>query len=479
METISNILNDFKVKYITNESIAGLIRKKINEKINEKNSPKKYFYLTDLCNPIQTYWKFKKPENKKSQDLIKILSIGTKLHIVAGKWFQKIPGFIFEEGLLDGAYVDIPGVRGKIDFRIKNSLVELKTKPKLPENENEVMELYTQDLEQIIFYSVLHTEGLNENYLVFMLDKEPYSIKAYKVVTKKPHLIKEKINTRIKVLTKAIEDDDPSKLGQCRYFKNNCEFKENQSCNCEDLKSLKYDYLQDSIELNYDEDFTKILQRSQEPINEEETFYYKNNILSPRDYYLDKFTELEKEPYKNELRGEWESYLSQIVSDLEIAKLGESEKEDIKNSIKDKRLRLGFKWLKTINSSNPSNPYKNLPYLIKISGAQTSNGSIKPHSFPIADLGVVTANYGLNKGLLIVLYPNLDMKLNVFEIEFKDPNKRLKIIQEIMNNFEKLHEDNLSINLLDLPPCEDFFNEKNKCPMHKKCHEVSYKGCQY
>ncbi|MCA9496035.1 MAG: hypothetical protein KC589_03770, partial [Nanoarchaeota archaeon] len=182
MSSIPSQFAKFKESVTPNESIAGLIRKQMKEKSFENKSPKEYFFLTDLCNPTQVYWKFKNPV-KVSKSIEKKFALGNKLHDLAGNWFKKINGFLYEEALIDGYYSDLEGVRGKIDFMLNGSIVELKTKEKIPETPDEIISLYPQDLEQVVFYSVLHTEEPDTNYLVFMEDFEPYRIKAYKIIT--------------------------------------------------------------------------------------------------------------------------------------------------------------------------------------------------------------------------------------------------------------------------------------------------------
>ena len=190
MDIIST-LNALVKSINSNESLAGLIKKQIsNEGQKDSFVPESYYYLTHLVNPIVTYWSRKNKDIKRSNEILRKLFLGKKLERMAGYWFRKLPQFITEEGKLDGAFVGIPRVRGSIDFRIGDKIIEFKTKDELPSSSEELFLKYPQDVEQIAFYSVLDTIRSNENYLVFMNNTAPYKIKAFKIKTNDPGKIK-------------------------------------------------------------------------------------------------------------------------------------------------------------------------------------------------------------------------------------------------------------------------------------------------
>ena len=114
------------------DSLASLLEIVVKKQLRSSPSPPNYYYLTDLTNPIQKFYSNNNPTVRKSQELSRKLIQGTQLHQLSGCWFRNLEGFVLEEGTLDGIWMGVDGVRGKIDYRIDESLVEFKTKDKIP-----------------------------------------------------------------------------------------------------------------------------------------------------------------------------------------------------------------------------------------------------------------------------------------------------------------------------------------------------------
>jgi hypothetical protein len=222
----------------SHESLTGLLKTRLATEKKEGFFPDNYYFVTHLTNPANAYWSKKCPEVQMSNDLLRKLNLGKRLENMAGFWFRGLPDFLTEQGVLDGAIVAIPRVRGSIDFRVGENIIEFKTKDELPASVEDLKRKYPQDIEQLAFYSVLDTLKSKENYLVFMNSSPPYELKAFKVVTKDFGKIKNLLMSRIKLLDEAITNDDYSKLGKCRYFSEQCQYEEQGACACVEASSL-------------------------------------------------------------------------------------------------------------------------------------------------------------------------------------------------------------------------------------------------
>ena len=181
MEEVTSKINEFVIGYEPNESLAGLIRKNVDLQSNVPSAPKNYYYVTDLCNPCETYWRIVKPEVKRPKELMRKLFRGKELHKRASYWLSTVDDFSVYEGKIDGMHVGLPRVRGAIDYLIGKKIIDLKTKGNVPSSAEEVFALYPQDIEQVAFYAAIHPENPPENYLLFMQDSNPFRLKAFRI----------------------------------------------------------------------------------------------------------------------------------------------------------------------------------------------------------------------------------------------------------------------------------------------------------
>lgn len=149
-------INRLVVDWSYDESLASLLKEVIDQQLVEQQAPLNYYYVTHLTNPAQTFFSRLYPEIKKPPELARKLARGKQLHNFASVWFRTLPNVTVEEGAIDGAWVGLIGVRGKIDYHIGNSILEFKTKDNPPETPKEIISFYPQDLEQLAFYSIIH-----------------------------------------------------------------------------------------------------------------------------------------------------------------------------------------------------------------------------------------------------------------------------------------------------------------------------------
>ena len=465
-------LNAYVKSVNSNESLAGLLKRKINaERKDGGFVPETYYYITHLVNPVATYWSRKHTKVKRSNDILRKLFLGKKLERMASFWFKKLPNFITEEGKLDGAFKGIPRVRGSIDFRIGEQIIEFKTKDELPSTSEEIFEKYPQDLEQLAFYSVLDTLESMENYLVFMNNTAPYKFKAFKIITRDLGKIKSLLIERIKLLDQALEEDDCSKLGKCRYYPQ-CQFHLNKICKCNQAKLLPTNILTDGVSVEYDDDFTQLLQNEMEKSNVTKEQFTTINVIAPRKCVMEQKFDMERDYTPDVIKDSYIACLSNIIRKLSMNP-SDSENEFIKGLMKNDRMHVAQRWLSIPSSTNKSGK-ELLPYTVRVSKVNTFEYARKPTQYAIAELAIVCAIYGKEKGLIFTIYPNLDDHVQVSEVIFKNSSGILTIVNQRLN---VLVESLKSGEILSNSACPDWMNNDGNCPLMQLCHSKEGTGC--
>lgn len=442
-----------------NESINGRILQELGKSSRESFFPKNYFFVTHLVNPIQAFFTHKGVKTEKSNELARKLFLGKKLERFASVWFRSIEGFSLEEGVLDGFHVGIPGVRGSADFMINDSIVEFKTKDILPESEEDIFAKYPQDIEQLSFYATIHPLNPAINHLVFMDTTPPYKIKAYKINISDFGRLKTLLLERIKLLKSAIENDDPSSLGKCRYFDEDCQFQES-GCGCEKRTPLPISQLKSSLSIEFDSELTKTLETKKEEGLKFKDAYTTQNIICPRKHYFKEVENLEDDWQQDSEREKYLTCLGSLIRRLGF-NLNPLNKEYIKKKLLESRFLVGDKWLKISTSIKPEGVL--MPYLVKVSS--TNNPTMmKPHDYHLTELAIICSMYGYSKGMIFVIYPKMDDKINAYEISFKNLDTLKTKVTTILDNLDKSIKNK---DWHDLPECPSFMCDN--CSFEEKC----------
>lgn len=433
MANVVDKLNEFYDSFSCNESLAAQLREKI--KIDNKDSapPKDYYYLTELCNPAHSYWTRKFSPVQKPRELQLKLNWGNRLHNLAGLWFKSLPNLETIEGTLDGSEMGL-NVVGRIDFRINGSVVELKTKEKekIPKNPEEIFTNYPQDLEQVAFYSVLDPTHPKENYLVFMEDSPPYKIKAFKIETKDIGGIKNLLAKRIKILDAALSENKPSSLGKCRH----CPFEADDgtvySCPYHNLDPLSVTELKKSLVLKEDFIFSKTLESCKTNSLHYQGIYFPFDILAPRKYF-DKFISgtdnAEDYDFTKIIK---KSFFSKLIRELNLSP-DQTDRKTLCESILEPRLYPTKNWIRIKNVRNKDGEL--IPFIVKVSNSSiASNVITKPNNYHIAELSILTAANGKDKGLIFIADPKVKEFVQVFQVNYK--NGALKEIKSVIDLLE-------------------------------------------
>ncbi|MEE8168752.1 MAG: hypothetical protein V3T58_07775 [Candidatus Hydrothermarchaeales archaeon] len=459
-----NEIYGFNTGTSPDDSVTGLLITAMEDQLKEHSMPKDYYYLTELINPAQSYWSRKHPEIERPKPLARRLARGKQLQRIASYWFRSLPNFAVEEGKVDGAWVGLDGVRGSIDYRFGKSVIELKTKTKLPDTADEIISLYPQDLEQLAFYSVIHTLGHDSNYLVFMGNSSPNDLKGFKVITREAGLIKGLIKNRMNELTKALEKEDPSYLGKCRYHGSGCHYGDSDKCFCKDLDPISSKVLVRAVEITEDAEFTKMLEDARDacktsPSSSMTTF----EIINPRKGFMKKVAGLDSKWVKDPLNEMYESCLWAAMNKLPI-KLNPEEKKEVIDSQLEERVHIAFRWAKLRKSGKPDGEI--IPYLKKISAIKDQAYTLKPAPYNIAELGIVCATYGKNTGYIFTVFPKIDKLCRVWRVTYKNVDQLLKIIRRVIDTTENAEQTK---DLHSLHKCEDFLCNVS-CPLWHECN---------
>ena len=131
-------------------------------------------------------------------------------------------------------------------------------------------------------------------------------------------------------------------------------------------------------------------------------------------------------------------YENSISSDSFIKKLGytldEAERKLIRDSCKEPRLRVPFRWMKIPSSAHLGGEI--LPYISKVSMTDNTTAAHSPYSYYVAELGTICAAYKKSKGFIMVLYPKLDKTIQVFEVTYTKDKEMLQFLRETIDTLE-------------------------------------------
>jgi hypothetical protein len=448
----------------SNETLSGIIKKKSLEIPKSNSSPPEYFFLTSVCDPYKEYMVNKFPENNFEKLAEKNFIIGKKLHSFADRWFKGMKEFVSSESTLDGFYLGIKA-KGKIDARIGNSIIELKTKKDLPENVEAIFRFNSRDIEQLAFYTVLDPLRPKINYLVFMTQTSPYKFKVFKMEITNHDKIEEILKKRINTLRGTIlGKTTPSNLGKCRYCPWECNLKREGKCNPDVLNDLGCE-VKDYLILEEDTSFKEELEKSMESLSGNIDFYTLYNILAPRKYFNKYIRELSEEPFEsNREETQNQDYFNHLIFNLDILHLDKKDLEEIPEPILDKVYFPKKGWMKIRDLGNPQG--KILPFITYASSTTYEKAMINPSEYKIAELGVAALIHGRSRGFILMYYPNLGNQFKVFDVNFSfEP-----ILKQKINEIIKILDDKNIEKFQTLPGCPIYMH--NNCSFKKECEPV-------
>jgi hypothetical protein len=450
-----------KGKVQPDEVLSGLLTISKNESRATPN--KKYYTITQLCNPMEAYVKSLLGTMIIPPELQKKFDIGNKIHSFAENRLEKYDGFVSSESTLDGNYMVVNAV-GKIDVKISQSIIDLKTKPELPKDINELLVKYPQDMEQLAFYALLDPTKPTENYLIFISQSDYTKVKSFKITIKDFGGVKNLIKKRINNLTKVFgEKSSPEILGKCRYCngKEKCHMCSNDSCKWESLDEVLCE-VKDFIKIEEDSVYSDWLSEAMQKWDGSD-FIYLYDLITPRKKLLSNHFGRETRP-ANLFKGLNKTFANKKVFDLK-------KKSSIEGIPPENEFEgiYSYKnnWFNYKTSMYPEG--KLLPYIVHVVNSPNPKNLVNPSPYKVSELGLLVAINKKTKGILFQYYPNVDNKFRAFIIDY---NFDGTLKGEILESAKIIKENDLS-NLSNLRKCPVFMC--SSCGYREECNKYQNK----
>lgn len=454
MEDITQQISKFALNPNNHGSLSGIIKNNLNKQIIKKR--KEYWAVTDICNPLQTYFKVKYPEYyKDSIETKKKFALGNKQHAILQKKLELLEGFIDREIIFDGRMLGIDLV-GRVDSKIKGNLWEIKSKERLPLDKKELIESYPQDIEQICFYSLIDPEHPKENILILTTHSDFNQIKAFKIKINDLGKIKNLVLNRIDKLNDWLEKDEvPSISFKCRYCYEDCSIRSQNKCSFFENPPLLCE-VKNFIEI---EEMPEVeTQLRQIKIYETDANYFSIfNIITPRQVIHKEYNDIEEEPYDNSYKKQHQQLIQNVlygegmsITNEELKKLKNIQKIPEINQYKNSFIKFNLNGEKKI-----------FPLLIHVSENTNPTSLLNVSLYKKGELGLHCLNNGINKGYLISYFPEQNHEIRAFEINYNFEKGTLNEIKEIVKIIKNKDKEKLK----DLPMCPSFM-----------CRECVYKN---
>lgn len=267
----------------------------LDNKIEYSGGRPDYLYLTDLTNPQSAYWDHvgASPEHTERQE--ELFAHGNRMEAYARKAFAQIDEFVEAEATIDGAENEIPGVRGKIDFRYKDSIVEFKTSEYSIDSPTDIWEYAPQDIEQLLYYSVIWAHDNPTHYLIYMLSEDPKSTRVFEITIEDPGELKTRLRSRKSDLEYALQTDNPEMLGCCRYHDYTCHIENEDICSCDELDPLDTEPLKEAVTVQRDHEFEEEILEAFQELEEQVSAVGAWDLYTPRQWYAREFEGQERD----------------------------------------------------------------------------------------------------------------------------------------------------------------------------------------
>ena len=440
------------------EKLAKSINKE-HDKQDKVSNRGKNLRVTDIVNPTHCYYDIKNPTLDDPEKLKKKFNYGRFIEAKVENILSMDDKFVLSQGNVDGSKCKMSDVKGKIDFRIGDEIIEFKTSEYDIPDVDTLFAKNPQDLEQLILY-ILFTERSNmEHTLLYITGRYPNLIpREFNVkITKRDDLI-DYFKGRYDRLQKAIVDENPEGLGRCRYFSSCCKFNEKQICKCDKENEIDLSVIKNSVRVSIKESgFKDKLNNIKEDYSNSFVLW---DIITPRKwvfknsnpYFYSEWGEDSKEKY--DLRKEMERKFieKELVIKEHVSEEVQEMKEDlflIDNSFDD----------------NEKGESKNIrhPFLVRVTDSKPPKIK-KLNQFYTYQLALACALSNAEMGYCFVFYKEQNIGL-LYAVKFG----RLGDVKAMAKDTVKLSVKSIQEGALDseLYFCPDFV--KKDCPCVDYC----------
>ncbi len=458
---------------VLNASLSTSLEAELVKQLDNTRRTRAYFWVTELVNPVQAYWLRKRPDVKKTPDVARKMARGTQIQKIADYWFRELPGYVYEEAVVDGACFGIHGAVGKIDYRLSDSIVELKSKSSIPQDAETVLERYPQDLEQLLFYAVLMGSVEIRHYLIFVSSTRPFQFACYEVLVNDKGSITTLLRQRIHNLERSIEDDDLSHLGRCRYFDSDCQYRIANVCRCHQVDDLSTTVIRNSITMSRDKKFETVLTEVANRFPEDLETYSYWNVLTPRKWFLQSGLGVGDEWIEEPKRAEAMAMLRQSLFSSGWLDVPSELYLDLPSDRLSLPLEPAPKLMKYPSSKTEKTEDMYIPFLLKVHmgrGVQRPRALSKHYAAELAIRCYITDK---PMGILFMIYPNVDYKIVAYEYYF---NKIGRVGELLHDQLAAMTRALKSLDGEELDECPSFLCEGCKddnglCPVDSYTYE--------
>jgi len=442
------------------ESLTGLLQQVLSEDV-EGEPP--WWGVTSLVNPAQAHYKRLHPEVERSSEVQARLDYGRRKGREADQWFRSLPEFVGAEGSVDGAFGGIPGIRGRIDFRLGDSIVELKTTRYHMDTAADVITNSPQDLEQLSIYALITRREDGHHYLVFYNEGVAGRFRVFSVKLLRAPALRQHFKARLAALNRSLETRNPSTLGKCRYFSRGCEFTEVGLCSCSELSNIDTAELATSVRLDRDTALEERLRSASGPqalaadgkLGLWDLFVPRRAFGKLSGQVVDSFHGGEDYALRRDIeRRLADSDVCAYRFNLQIPIAGQPDPYVLKGR------GLAIKFTET---SRAGVTEVVTPLLVRVVRKRTS---LDPKSLPgayLAQLGALCAIRGSRVGALLANFPDRGGAVQCFRVRFDAPEEMLRRLgrqaRAIFEGVERKSGDRLT-------PCPDWIQEdcSGGCP---------------
>jgi len=421
--------------------------------------PADYFFLTELVNVTQSFWRRSAPNVRRAQELANRLELGKQRHRIAGYWFSRLPDFELAEGTLDGYYVGIPEVVGRFDFRIGGKILEFKTKTVPDISLSDVTSLYLNDLEQLAFYAALSVDSPVNNTLCFLGSGSPYSasMRAFNVRILDHTRIRTEIQSRIDLLKRKLAAHDPTGLPGCPYHHDMCEFRAG-TCSCDTDSPAALGSILRWLEITHDPTAEAALSATRSSTEIVPQVWNVRDLLLPRQRYHGQW-DYEQSP-------DFVPYLPSAAKDAAVALLSSSirraglavdsqERNDI-YSRGDAEVVCSRNFLRAHVPGEGAEPIP-VPYIVR--GSTLSSIGGPPSGYHRAELALICGRTGHTAGVIALAYPEIPgAPVLMFLVKF-DRGRLTRFYNEAKGQLRSAIQNG---DPTTLPACPDAF--MSSCP---------------
>lgn len=438
---------------IADESIAGLL----GDTIGRSKSGRTFWWIvTDLVNPAAAYHREFHHNVPSTPEITERLAYGKWVHDQAGYRFRYIPGFTTREAAVDGAVAGLGGIRGRIDFRIGSSLVELKTAQEIPTQVEAVFMAHPHDVEQLALYALMTRRERDSHWLLYFSRDDPPKAFAFKLEVTREGPLRQYFRARMGQMDRALETRDPTPLGRCRYFNSGCDFDRARICGCSHLDPPAISELHDSLRVKADPEFASLAARAMVNgtvrTNEQVGLW---DLLTPRHAFLRlgpgrKWVPIEEEG-DYQLRRGLERRI--LASDLGV----ENRRLMLGGQPGEPRALAGRSLILTINQTNKDGVNRvQFPLLVRVSRQDPAGSWAGPLSVYIAQLAAHCAMNQLSEGVILVVYPDHPGLAISYRVTFSDLEGILTRLNDSYNDLVKAIESGRPDGLVG---CPDWFKK--------------------